>query len=142
MLIRAILILAIGFAILLLARVSAARRRLLMARWPAVAFALAAIWELSRGGLQLALLSAVLAVVSWYLGPRLLAPAPQENPQTDPADAQARTILGVGATAGEGEIRRAYRAKMAKVHPDRGGSAAEAARISAARDQLLRAKRR
>ena len=141
MLIRALLILALGFAVLFVARVGAARRRVLMTRWPAAAFAVAAFWELSRGGLELALVCAGLAVASWYIAPRLLTPASAESFREDPADMHARAVLGVNATAGEREIRRAYRAKMAKAHPDRGGSAAEAAQISAARDWLLRAKR-
>jgi curved DNA-binding protein CbpA len=71
----------------------------------------------------------------------MLAPNSGKNFSEDPADARARAVLGVGASANEGEIRRAYRAKMAKAHPDQGGSEAEAALISAARDRLLRAKR-
>lgn len=137
MLIRALLILAIGFAVLLLTRISAARRRSLMMRWPAIGFALAAIWELSRGGLNLALVCGGLAILSWYLGPRLLAPRPAGAIADDAADREARSVLGVSATASEAEIRGAYRAKMAAAHPDRGGSAAEAARISSARDRLL-----
>jgi hypothetical protein len=140
-LIRALLILAIGFALLFLTRVGAARRRVLMARWPAIAFAVAAIFEASRGGLQLALVLGGLAVLSWFIAPRLLAPASAEKFPDDPADTQARAVLGVGTAAGEGEIRRAYRAKMAKAHPDQGGQHADAARLTAARDRLLRKQR-
>ncbi|MFT3727278.1 MAG: J domain-containing protein [Terricaulis sp.] len=112
-----------------------------MARWPAVAFALAAFWELSRGGLELALVCALLAIASWYIAPRILAPTPAKNFAEAPADLAARAVLGVNTGASETEIRRAYRAKMAKAHPDLGGSQAEAARLTAARDQLLRPKR-
>ena len=141
MLIRAILVLALGFGLLFLARVGGARRRVLIARWPAVVFALAAILELSRGGMALGLVLGALAVLSWFFAPRLLAPAPLKTTANDPADAQARAILGVGASASEAEIRRAYRTKMAKAHPDSGGSAAEAARLTDARERLLRRRR-
>lgn len=56
----------------------------------------------------------------------------------DPADAEARTTLGVGAQATEAEIRAAYRTKMAQAHPDRGGRHSDAARLTAARDRLLK----
>ena len=141
MLIRALLILAIGFGFLFLARVGVARRRVFMSRWPAVAFALAAFWELSRGGVELALVCAALAIASWYIAPRILALAAAENLPEDAGDSQARAILGVSPVATEADIRRAYRAKMARAHPDQGGSQAEAARLTGARDRLLRKRR-
>lgn len=138
MLIRALLILAFGFAVLFLARLTASRRRALAARWPAIALAVAAFWELSRGGIELALVCAGLAVLSWFVAPRMFAPAGEKTSFSSPTDIQACAVLGVSASASEAEIRRAYRMKVAKVHPDRGGSAAETARLSAARDQLVR----
>ncbi len=57
-------------------------------------------------------------------------------------EAQARRILGVGEGATADEIQAAYRSQMRDAHPDRGGQAAEAARLNAARDRLLKTPRR
>lgn len=81
-----------------------------------------------------------LAVLSWFVAP-LLRPAPAAMPTAaDPADIEARRILGVGLGATGAEIRSAYRAKIAAAHPDRGGAHDDAARLTAARDRLLRNK--
>jgi hypothetical protein len=54
-----------------------------------------------------------------------------------PAPEQPWQVLGVGANATADEIEAAYRKLAAKHHPDRPtGSAAEMARINAARDDL------
>ena len=59
-----------------------------------------------------------------------------------PADAAelaaARAVLGVAAAADREAIHAAWRRAIAEVHPDRGGTAERAARVSAARDLLLR----
>lgn len=52
--------------------------------------------------------------------------------------AAARTVLGVAPTADRDAVNAAWRRVIAEVHPDRGGSAEMAARVSAARDLLLR----
>ena len=52
--------------------------------------------------------------------------------------AQARSILGVGATADRSEIEQAYRRLIRRVHPDVGGAAGLAAQLNAARDVLLK----
>jgi hypothetical protein len=52
--------------------------------------------------------------------------------------AEARDALGVRADATPEEIRAAHREGMKRVHPDHGGTAAEAARLNEARDVLLR----
>lgn len=49
------------------------------------------------------------------------------------------TILGTAADATSAEIDRAWRAKMATAHPDRGGSHDEATRLNQARDEGKRA---
>lgn len=51
--------------------------------------------------------------------------------------AEARRLLGVAANAGEAEINAAYRARMAELHPDRGGSDEAASAVNAARDTLI-----
>lgn len=54
------------------------------------------------------------------------------------SDAEARSILGVGADATQDAIQAAWRRLMARAHPDQGGSEGLAARLNAARDRLLR----
>ena len=56
----------------------------------------------------------------------------------DPAAlAEARALLGVSAGADADAVNAAWRAQIARVHPDAGGTAALAARVTAARDLLL-----
>lgn len=50
---------------------------------------------------------------------------------------KARKLLGVGEGASHGEIVEAHRRRLALVHPDRGGSAAQVHEANAARDLLL-----
>jgi hypothetical protein len=142
MLLLTLLAIAAVFGLLLLGRIGGARRVALMRQWPAVLLAGAALLAVVRGAIPLALGLAVASLVAWVVTPawshrRRAASAPKP----DPGDAEARTILGVGPTATESEIRSAYRAKMASAHPDRGGKHAEAARLTAARDRLLKKRR-
>lgn len=137
MLLIALLVLTLGFGLLFFGRLAAARRDALAERWPTILFAAAAIFALMRGSLWLALALFVAGGLAFMLSaPRAPPVAPD-----DAADADARAILGVGAGASAQEIRTAYRSKMARAHPDRGGSHSDAARLTAARDRLLKRRR-
>lgn len=136
------LLLVALFALLFVLRVGGARRQALVHRWPAIALAGAALFALARGQIWPGLALALAAGVAWELWPRWQARAQSPTPSAlDTAETEARMILGVGQDASPAEIRAAYRAKMARAHPDRGGTNAEAARLTAARDRLLRKKR-
>ena len=54
-----------------------------------------------------------------------------------PAPEQWFTVLGVGASASREDILQAHRRLAMDHHPDRGGEAAQMARINAARDEGL-----
>ncbi len=130
------------FALLFLGRLGGGYRAELMRRWPALLLAGAAVLALLRGAWGPALGLAGLTALAWVFSPSLLAPRQGGAPPEDGADIAARAALGVGPHASETEIRRAYRAKMARAHPDRGGPHAEAAKLTAARDRLLKGKPR
>ncbi len=138
----AVLAVAVIFAMAFVGRVGAARRRLLVARWPALACGAFGLLLLYRGAWQAALALAVLAVLAWRFWPQVRAGrSGAQAPSEDSSDAAARALLGLAPNPTEQQIRAAYRAKMARAHPDRGGSNAEAARLTAARDRLLRKSR-
>jgi len=130
------------FVLLFVARVGGAQRRLLLARWPAVLFAGAALFALTRGAIWPALALGSMAGLIWLLWPSLSARRADKFPTAPPPDsaedAEARAILEVGVRATESDIRAAYRAKMRRAHPDQGGAHNEAARLTAARDRLLK----
>jgi len=138
-----LLIVAAAFVLLFVVRVGGARRLVVMERWPALALAGAALFALARGAIWPGIALAALAAGVWVMWPsfnRRLQKYDQAAAD-DPDDAKARAALGVGVDASESDIRRAYRAKMARAHPDQGGTNAEAARLTAARDRLLRSKK-
>lgn len=135
----ALLILALAFGVLLLARIGGARRALWVRRWPSILLGAAALFSVFRGNWSVGLVLAGLAFVAWHMpfdGFRRSASAPR--PADDKAAEEARALLGVGPQATDDEIRRAYREKMSRAHPDRGGGHEQAARLTAARDRLLK----
>lgn len=137
----ALLALTALFLLLFVGRVGMARRVELIRRWPAGLLALAAFALLLRGQIWGAAVCGLLTAAVWIVWPRFEAEMrqkPPARPADDPEDLAARALLGVTPTASAAEIRSAYRAKMAVAHPDRGGKHADAARLTAARDRLLR----
>lgn len=139
----ALLVITLLFGLLFFTRLGGAYRAGLMRHWPVVLLAGAAFACLLRGMIGPAITLGALAALIYTIWPsieRLRSPAPA-TPQDAPEDFAARRALGVGANATPGEIRSAYRAKMVHAHPDKGGSHSEAARLTAARDRLLKKKR-
>jgi hypothetical protein len=130
----ALLAVAAVFTLLWLVRVLGARRAALIRHAASIALGGAALFLMLRGQVALALGLALAAAVVWFW----TAPAPARAARMPMAEAEARAILGVGPNAGRDEIRAAYRARMARAHPDRGGTTQEAARLNAARDVLLK----
>ena len=135
----ALIVLAGVFAALFLLRVAGARRFILVRKWPSVLLGVAAAFALGRGAVGPAVGLAVIAAALWVID---LSQVRNKGSQTaaapDPRDIEARATLGVGENATAAEIRAAYRERIARAHPDRGGSHAEAARLTAARDRLLK----
>jgi hypothetical protein len=135
----ALLFVVAVFALAFLLRVGAARRVTLMRKWPSILLGIAALVLLMRGAWQPASAAAACAWLAWLLWPPRERPA-QIDLNAD-ADRDARMILGVGPNATDAEIRDAFRERMRAAHPDSGGSHAAAARVTAARDRLLKRRR-
>ena len=64
------------------------------------------------------------------------APPPKRDTPTMSRD-EALKVLGLGADAGEDDIRAAHRRLMLQNHPDKGGSDYLASKINEAKDVLL-----
>ncbi|MEZ5959570.1 MAG: J domain-containing protein [Hyphomonadaceae bacterium] len=136
--------LTLVFGVLFFTRLGGVYRAELKRRWLAVVFAGAAFLCLLRGLIGPAITFGCLAALTWIMWPQIERWRQPRSPslaEDSPEDFAARRLLGVGPNATADEIRGAYRAKMAQAHPDRGGSHNEAARLTAARDRLLRKKR-
>jgi DnaJ family protein C protein 19 len=139
-----LLALTLIFGVLFFTRLGGVYRAELKRRWLAVLFAAAAFFFLVRGVFGASLTFACLSALAWILWPQIerwRQPSPASPQEDTVEDSAARRLLGVGPNASHGEIRSAYRSKMAQAHPDRGGSHNEAARLTAARDRLLKRKR-
>lgn len=61
--------------------------------------------------------------------------APRSEAMSEP---EARSLLGVPATATPQEINTAWKRLMGRAHPDQGGTEGLASRLNAARDRLLK----
>lgn len=59
------------------------------------------------------------------------------NSERSQKEAQARALLGVDRSASREAIAEAHRRLIARVHPDRGGTAEQVHAANAARDLLL-----
>jgi hypothetical protein len=130
----ALIAVAVAFLVLTFVRVGGARRAELLRHWPSVLLAVSAALALSRGAYPIGVALAVAAVLAWRWPISRRLGATQQSIDL----AEARRVLGVGEAATAAEIRAAFRSKMHSAHPDRGGSHAEAARLVAARDRLLK----
>lgn len=86
--------------------------------------------------IKLLALAALVSIACKLLARRwpweLLAGDPRMN-----AEAKARNLLGISATAGHEEVIEAHRRLITQVHPDRGGSSEAVHEANAARDLLL-----
>jgi hypothetical protein len=96
--------------------------------------------RLSWTGLCAACLFARIFAQEWGRQPEsdFAYEGPQAEPAADPLDA-ALALLSLRPGFGREDLKRAYKEAIVRAHPDRGGSAQEAARVNAARD-LIRAR--
>lgn len=129
-----ILIVAAGFVLLTLVRIGATERVMLRRKWPSLGLWLVAAFLAWRGLWAPALVVAGAGWLAWVWPPRRAVLEMSD----ETADAEARRVLGVDVGASASDIRAAYRDKMRTAHPDQGGSHAQAAKLAAARDRLLR----
>jgi hypothetical protein len=138
------LYLAIGCAILVLFLWASRGKPVLKRReWRflagvfAVACFAAAAYVGMRGGWGKSIVLVVLGL--WLaVSTRRTGMAPPSALGGQIGEAEARSILGVGAQASDDEIRAAYSRLMRMAHPDKGGTSGLAAQLNAARDRLLK----
>ena len=89
--------------------------------------------RLLQSGKPLLALAAGAAAAAWWIVQR-----PRTAPGRITDEAAARALLGVAPDADAAAIHAAWRDQIARVHPDRGGTAALAVQVTAARDLLLK----
>lgn len=138
MLVYALMAAAALFGLLFLGRLGGARRAFLVRQRWALFLGAGALIAVLRGHVAIAIGFAAAASAFWFWALRLPVDIETQGREGPMSEFEARSILGVGPMADTAEIRAAHRAKMARAHPDRGGSNQEAARINAARDLLLK----
>ena len=108
--------------------------RFLLGGLAVAAFSASAYLAIRGGWAAAAVLFAIGGALAMSARPQIVKTAP------DMGDAEARSILGVSATASESEIKAAYQRLILRVHPDRGGAEGLAAQLNAARDRLLKGR--
>jgi hypothetical protein len=86
---------------------------------------------LTSGKPLMGIIAAAIAIIWWQVQVRR---QPHVLPEAEMA---ALAVLGLAPGAGIGDIQAAFRARMAEVHPDAGGSDEAARSVTAARDLLL-----
>ena len=91
------------------------------------------IVPLLRRGLSLAMWASTLRSLLGKRGASSHAAAPQQAMTME----EARELLGIDEQASRQDIIEAHRKLIARVHPDKGGTAGLAARLNQARDCLL-----
>lgn len=87
--------------------------------------------RLLAAGQVLLAVAAMAALAGWWWLPR-------KRPATlSDTEAEARAVLGVAPSDDAAAINAAWRRVIAQVHPDKGGTADLAHRVTAARDYLI-----
>lgn len=139
------LYLAIGCAILVLFLWASRGKPVLKRReWRflagafAVASFAAAAYVGMRGGWGKSIVLVVLGLWLAVSTRRTGIPSPPPRVSGQISDAEARSILGVDASASDEDIKAAYARLMRMAHPDKGGTSGLAAQLNAARDRLLK----
>jgi len=97
--------------------------------------ALLALRMLETGRIGFAVLAGAAAAGWWVMHPKVAGKVGTSRRAADLA--AARALLGVGPDANAATIRTAWRLQIASAHPDAGGDAELATKLTAARDLLL-----
>ena len=136
-----LLLLAVGAVILwMLIRLGRQTERRGRAHWRVAATLFSAV--MIAGAVLLAARGAWLPAVAlagaglWLTLSSRQRVAPPRTEAMTPAE--ARSLLGVSASATPQEINLAWKRLMARAHPDQGGTEGLASRLNAARDRLLK----
>lgn len=106
--------------------------------WPVIPGAWALVLALTgRIPLIVGLGGLALALLPWWKGGAPRGFRERGRGGEPMSRAEACAVLGVPETASREEILEAYRRLIARMHPDRGGTADLAARINRAKETLL-----